>query len=277
MQYGGMLGIHPRSTAFGGSTGGVSLSGDELLQAQRLMHYKTYGEDSYVFQHKDVWEDFLQSFVAINDVATSTLATNFALNQGGHVGKFIKGIYGMPEIESGWDNLSTIGDVVDDLFAIEAGLNHATFSETMARLIVSNKSLDEIDSSGEYKSIIISSLFGVTNKKVSTSYNHPALLVSGKGVVNNDSFELGGTCRSSVFSGYYWTDIVNARHTLAAGAGKEVYASGDTTRYSEQIFSEINAVVNSLPIISYTHTYKGTNHNTTATAQHTYIPLYFED
>lgn len=272
MQYGGMLGIHPRSTASGGS-----LSGDESLQAQRLMHFKTYGEESYVFQHKDVWKDFLQSFVAINDVATSTLATNFALSQGGHVGKYIKEIYGMPEIESGWDNLSTVNDVVDDLSAVNAGLNHASFSETMIRLIINNKSLNEIDSSEEYKLVIISSLYGITNKKIGTSYNHPALLLSGKGMVNNDSFELGGTCRSSVFSGYYWTDIVNVRHTLAAGAGKEVYASGDTTRYNEQIFSEINAVVNSLPIISYTHTYKGTNHNTTATAQHTYVPLYFEN
>lgn len=78
MQYGGMLGIHPRSVSSGGSaSGGVSLSGDELLQAQRLMHYKTYGEESYVFQHKDVWEDFLQSFVAINDVATSAIAFSF--------------------------------------------------------------------------------------------------------------------------------------------------------------------------------------------------------
>lgn len=79
MQYGGMLGVQPRSTSSGGSTGGVSLSGDELLQAQRLMHYKTYGEESYVFQHKDVWEDFLQSFVAINDIGVSSIAFNFLI------------------------------------------------------------------------------------------------------------------------------------------------------------------------------------------------------
>ena len=278
MQYGGMFGIHPRSTSSGGSTGGgVSLSGDELLQAQRLMHYKTYGEESYVFQHKDVWESLLPSFVAINDVAMSTLAMNFALEQGGHVGNYIGGIYGMPAIESGWSNLSTVDDIVDDLSAVEAGLNHATFSETMARLIVANKPIDEIDVLEEYKAIITSSLYGTTNKKVGTSYGHPALLISGEGVANNDIFYLSSTpCHNSAFSGYYWIGLDDVRHNLASGAGKEVPVNGGYTGYSNQTFLEINAVVRSLPTISHTHTYISTDHRTTATAKHTYIPLYFE-
>lgn len=283
MQYGGMLGIHPRSTSSGGSTGGVSLSGDELLQAQRLMHYKTYGEESYVFQHKDVWESLLQSFVAINDTATSAFATNFAVNQGGHVGKYIKEIYGMPEIDSGWDNLSTVDSVVDDLSAVEAGLNHATFSETMARLIVKYKPIEEIESSSQYKSIITCSLYGVNFKKTSTSYDHPALLISGESVAS--SYVHGSKSVAHALSGYYWIDIDGATHTLAEHMGNDNALSGANnqgTPYKNQEFLNINSVVKSIPIVSYTHinqvaTNGGYPTKTTATAKHTYIPLYFED
>lgn len=275
MQYGGMLGVQPRSSSSSGSGG--SLSDDEVLQAQRLMHYKTYGEESYVFQHKDVWENFLQSFVAINDPATSTLATNFALNQGGHVGKYIKGVYGMPEIESGWDNLPTISSVVNSLPAVEAGLNHMTFSETMARLIVDNKSIEDIAGSNEYISIIINSHYGRISKTTRTSFAHPAILLSGVSKVGQDWVYVpaGTRAHGIVVTGYYWVDIGNITHTLRESYSNTV-SSGSAGSYSDQTFSDINACVRSLPTISKSvYIYDGKS--ASATASHTYIPLYFED
>ena len=286
MQYGGMIGIHPRSTSSGGSAGGgVSLSGDELLQAQRLMHYKTYGEESYVFQHKDVWESLLQSFVAINDIAMSTLAMNFALEQGGHVGNYIGGIYGMGE--ANWGNLASVKQVVDDIDAITVGLNHPSFKDTMMRLIVRYKPLAEIEESDDYISAVVNSDYGQEHTVVTTAYSHPAILIKGTSVpASNSKTDNGYWGYCHITSGYKYTNLsgetISLIETKVATGQKDKYGnpSGDIENPFTPEDVSILRVVNSLPQVSWSYNYDGpvwADFTITSTVKHTYIPLYFED
>lgn len=285
MQYGGMLGVHPRSSSSGGS-GGASLSDDEVLQAQRLMHYKAYGEESYVFQHKDVWESLLQSFVAINDIAVSTLAMNFALEQGGHVGNYIGGIYGMSEAD--WGSMASVKQVVDNIAAITAGLNHPSFKDTMIRLIVKYKPLSEIEENDDYITAIINSEYGQEHILTTIEYGHPALLVSGISVpASNSKKDNGYTGICHITSGYRYTSLSGETISLIETHVATGYIEKDTGNpigtVNNPFTSEtvnICRIVNSLPKVTYSYDYDGpvwADFTITSNAHHKYIPLYFED
>lgn len=239
MQYGGMLGVHHRSTSSGGSTGGVSLSGDELLQAQRLMHYKTYGEDSYVFQHKDVWEDFLQSFVAINDVATSTIAFSFLTENNIDPLIAMGNIYGTGIDFTQYDSFA---GVISDVENISKILNHnvmfelvlgylpychelfgdvngkvwTIMDEALAQTLVSNgtfkKYLDSLPNASS------------TSSKSGGRYFLTSISTTGRGWETNGG-EGGGYSISSANSGASYTTVGNTSVTLRT-AKSDYYESG---------------------------------------------------
>ena len=240
MQYGGMFGIHPQSTSSGGLTGGgVSLSGDELLQAQRLMHYKTYGEESYVFQHKDVWEDFLQSFVAINDVATSAIAFSFLTENNIDPLVAMGNIYGTGIDFAQYDSFAgvisdveNVNKILDHNVMLELVLGYLPYcrelfgdvngkiwtimDDTLAQTLVSNdtfkKYLDSLTNTSS------------TSSKSGGRYFLTSVLTTGRGWETNGG-ESGGYSISSANSGASYTTMGNTPVILRT-AKSEYYEHG---------------------------------------------------
>lgn len=58
-----------------------------------LQDYKTYGEDSYVFQDKDIYNELMRSAPAINDINTFSEALTHISEDGVNFGSFFKNFY----------------------------------------------------------------------------------------------------------------------------------------------------------------------------------------
>lgn len=264
MQYGGMLGVQPRSSSSGGS-GGASLSDDEVLQAQRLMHYKTYGEESYVFQHKDVWENFLQSFVAINDVATSAIAFNFLTENNIDPLTAMGNVYG-----TGIDfkQYSTFNDVILDVDNVNKIVNHnvliamilgylpycqslfgdvngkiwAIMDDTLAQTFLSNdafkKYLDSLPSASS------------TSSKSGGRYFLTSVSTTGRGYESNGN-EGGGYVISAANSGASYITLDNTSVTLR-NAKSDYYGSN----IGGQSFT-VGKIVKSFTLVSAVSNYTG--------------------
>lgn len=117
----------PSSISGGASISDINAALDEKLQqyadgdsihAIWLNDYKTYGENSYVFQNKDILHTLYNSKIAINDNNIYREAFQYVVDSGGHVGKFLKNAYGISDV--GFDNLPTLESIKNNELAMSA-------------------------------------------------------------------------------------------------------------------------------------------------------------
>ena len=267
-----------------GSGSSSLLSVDEACYAAWIDAYKTYGENSYVYIRKDIWKTLLESPVAINDLGTSTLALNWALEQGGHAGKVIGSIYGIGDDD--WESCPTLEDIINNLSVCEKALTNKMSSELTFKYLINHKSLQELDTD-DYIPLLVNSFYGQSIKTTATSYNKPSLVLTGVSDISEGK-KTGGNFYVMAYaqSGLYVTLLDGTQITYDRGKGTGEYVvtgeNGYTSGSGHQPYTKnsytINRVVNSLPVISKYHYYSydgGTNYapSTTAYAKYTYIPL----
>lgn len=137
MRYGGMLGIHPQSVYGGSIGGGISLSSDELLQSERLMHYKTYGEESYVFRNRDMMYEMYRCYpMSMNEPCIAADALEFVLSENSDIGLAIGNIYGIPKTID-WKSISTLTDFANNQDAASIVWENQFLMEAIKRVDVS--------------------------------------------------------------------------------------------------------------------------------------------
>ncbi len=80
-----------------------------------LNDYKTYGEDSYVFQNKDILHELYASPIAANDRGIFSEALSWIIEQNEQVGSWLSKRY---SIKADLKSLETIEDVSSNLDAV---------------------------------------------------------------------------------------------------------------------------------------------------------------
>lgn len=275
-------------------SGSTSLTGDYTQAGIWMLDYKAYGENSYVFQDKNIWKSFLESPIAINDKATQELSFNYLINGEGHAGKILGSMYGI-EKDNNWEDYPTLDSIINEPSVCAATLNFEKTSEMMFKYLIGHKTLEELNTDS-YIQIISKSIYGQSIKADGNSISKPCLLLTGVSNISSDTgvntSSSGGPCGYittlyTVFnkSGFYYIDLNNEKVTVAefsevsgSNTSCELHhnhgANGPSTQpYSTQTF-EINKIVNSVPSQSHTSTCSY-NKDTKATVNisFTYIPL----
>lgn len=81
-----------------------------------LNDYKTYGEDSYVFQNKDIWNELMMSRCSIDDRSMVGHVHQYA-NEHNRIGEVMKLTYGIDK-SINWSTIHNINDVCSNPDAI---------------------------------------------------------------------------------------------------------------------------------------------------------------
>ena len=102
-----------------------------------LNDYKTYGENSYVFQNKDILHELLLSSVAVNDKATSREAFEYAKSQN-QFGNYIQNMYGIDR-SLNWSNVKTVDDIISDDDILAYTITHETLLPSLIGSLVENE------------------------------------------------------------------------------------------------------------------------------------------
>lgn len=77
-----------------------------------LQDYKTYGESSYVFRHKDILHELYNSFkISMNDTKLKLETFEYIMGVNNNVGPAIGAIYGAPHLD--WSAYQTLESVLD--------------------------------------------------------------------------------------------------------------------------------------------------------------------
>lgn len=264
-----------------------------------LNDYKTYGEKSYVFNNKDIWNEFIQSRSALNDIDVSDLVLQYALNNDAHIGKVFGNIYGIGE--ANWSNLPTLMDICDDEAACIAIFNHPVattailgyndyeivdYKKDVLYTVLNTKPtlLNEIINSDKYKSKLLSK---------TTSYNDYCILttcVSNKGQNEyrvHDYYYVYSFCKS----GLNYTNIDNSKtiicekqgvggarylsSNLNEGTKYEGYTSNPYTNTSYTVNKIVKNIILESGNYTYSHRLNGDPKSSTSTSGGTinYIPL----
>lgn len=85
MTFGLLGGATPKPTSGGGSGSTVITSDDVMSEIKEIKYtiwldeYKSFGEESHVFNNKDNWAELMQSNAALNDSTMSATAFNFLI------------------------------------------------------------------------------------------------------------------------------------------------------------------------------------------------------
>ena len=105
---------------------------DKLLH---LTDYKMYGEDSYVFQQKELLHGLYEcTYLAMNDKELSAEALDYLLKNNKNIGEALSNVYGI-ERKDILSTLSTMSAVINSSTAMSAVINSST---AMARLSTSS-------------------------------------------------------------------------------------------------------------------------------------------
>lgn len=77
-----------------------------------LNDYKTFGENSYVFNDKDIWNELLNDYeLCMNDISINGICLDHA-SENNQVGVAISYIYGIDTTQ--WQSIATINDLLND-------------------------------------------------------------------------------------------------------------------------------------------------------------------
>lgn len=129
----GLLGGASPKTASGGSGGSSVIIGDdaaadikEIKYTVWLDEYKSFGEESHVFNNKDNWAELMQSNAALNDSTISATAFNFLIENDIDPLIAMGNVYG-----TGIDfkQYSNFADIVANVENVQKIINHPVLSK----------------------------------------------------------------------------------------------------------------------------------------------------
>ena len=123
MEFGTVNGIPSKSN---GSSGPNNNPAGSTVQVPTnhsiwLLDYKTYGENSYVFQDKDIWDELMNSRVAVNDKDIVSIVRKYFTDTGKDPLKMLCNMYGINiDVQDG----QTFADVISITENAEKIVNH---------------------------------------------------------------------------------------------------------------------------------------------------------
>ena len=137
----------------------VSVVNGDFLNApldikMHLADYKMYGEDSYVFQQKELLHALYEcTHLSMNDKELSTEALEYLLKNNKHIGKALSDVYGIGRKDI-LSSLSTMTAVVNSSTAISAVIASST---AMSAVIASSTAMSAVIASSTAMSAVAAS------------------------------------------------------------------------------------------------------------------------
>ena len=108
---------------------------------------KLFGDDSFVFNNEDIFNHLIyETPYAVNDKYYNTEILNYLVDNGMHIGNFIKNAYGILQID--WSKFPTVGSILE---------NEESFSAVMSSSIAINLLLGSVTALEESKDFITNS------------------------------------------------------------------------------------------------------------------------
>lgn len=92
-----------------------------------MLDYKTYGQDSYVYQDSEVWHEFMQSRIAINDKATYLVSGHYFMDNNLDIGRLFAALSGINTAP--FANVHTMADLNGNTEALQVIFDHNKASE----------------------------------------------------------------------------------------------------------------------------------------------------
>ena len=108
-----------------------------------LNDYKTFGENSYVFNDKDIWNELLVDYeLCMNDISINGICLDHA-SENNQVGVAISYIYGIDTTQ--WQSIATISDLLNDTTFINTIFTADNISKYMVLVMSFLKSTNSFE------------------------------------------------------------------------------------------------------------------------------------
>lgn len=216
MNFGLLGGATPKPTSGGGGGSTVITSDDVMSEIKEIKYtiwldeYKSFGEESHVFNNKDNWAELMQSNAALNDSTMSATAFNFLVENDIDPLVAMGNVYGTGINFKQYSSFEDIVSVGDNVIKI---INHPVLSKMVYGYAPYSTSLYGSDSS----------IWDIMDldlaNKVATN---PAFLSYADGLPTL-------TTQESVSEGYYFLVKINI-------AGRSWYNDTDNQSYTHDNF-----------------------------------------
>lgn len=175
MEFGAVSGIPSKISGDSNSTGNNQPSSVVSIPTNHsiwLMDYKAYGENSYVFQDKDIWDELMNSRVAINDKDVISVVRKYFTDTGKDPLKMLCNIYGINiDIQDG----QTFADIIQDEDNAKKIINHelgfelvASYSLYIDQFLIMTNGVSIMMNSPHFQKML-SSAQVITNSNVSAT------------------------------------------------------------------------------------------------------------
>ena len=196
---------------------------DKLLH---LMDYKIYGEDSYVFQQKELLHGLYECiYLSMNDKELSAEALDYLLKNNKNIGEALSNVYGI-ERKDILSTLSTMSAVINSSTAMSVVINSSTAMSAVAN---SSTAMSAVINSSTAMSAVINS---------STAMSAVANSSTAMSAVVNSSTAMSAVINSSTAMARLSTSSLRKRVNngqKATGLMLPMSLGGNTYFYREDI------------------------------------------
>ena len=191
---------------------------DKLLH---LMDYKIYGEDSYVFQQKELLHGLYEcTYLSMNDKELSAEALDYLLKNNKNIGEALSNVYGI-ERKDILSTLSTMSAVINSSTAMSVVINSSTAMSAVAN---SSTAMSAVVNSSTAMSAVINSSTAMA--RLSTSSLRKRVNNGQKATGLMLPMSLGGNTY------FYREDIGNYGRIEYVDSSLQTFADGWTRGYT---------------------------------------------
>ena len=191
---------------------------DKLLH---LTDYKLYGEDSYVFQQKELLHGLYEcTYLSMNDKELSAEALDYLLKNNKNIGEALSNVYGI-ERKDILSTLSTMSAVINSSTAMSAVINSSTAMSAVAN---SSTAMSAVVNSSTAMSAVINSSTAMA--RLSTSSLRKRVNNGQKATGLMLPMSLGGNTY------FYREDIGNYGRIEYVDSSLQTFADGWTRGYT---------------------------------------------
>lgn len=144
MTFGLLGGATPKPTSGGGGGSTVITSDDVMSEIKEIKYtiwldeYKSFGEESHVFNNKDNWAELMQSNAALNDSTMSTTAFNFLIENDIDPLTAMGNVYGT---DIDFKQYNSFADIITNGDSILKILDHPVLSKLVSSYLPYNNEL----------------------------------------------------------------------------------------------------------------------------------------
>lgn len=205
MEFGVVNGIPSKSSGSSGSNNNLtgSIVSVPTNHSIWLLDYKTYGENSYVFQDKDIWDELMNSRVAVNDKDVVATVRKYFTDTGKDPLKMLCNMYGVNiDVQDG----QTFADVISITENAEKIVNHdlafefvRTYPQYLTEFLSTNERADLMMAGSSFKKYLAT----VQQTTESSSYANTVVLTTASGVYCYlEEMQVSGKNKESSSVGY---------------------------------------------------------------------------